>query len=271
MNGLKSKFCILLCLFVFQVHSYAAESDFPGRKLYLAVPHIELDQLYQQRDKVIFVDVRSAYEYETLRIKGAINIPLSDSAFIQKMQDLRKRDKDKLIVAYCNGKTCMKSYKAVSKCRKFNIDNVIAFDAGIMDWARKYPAESILLGQVLQDPKKLISKERFTEHLLLPDEFEGKVSAKDVIVLDVRDQFQREGISIFVRQEQRAPLDQQEMVAQFIARAKKENKTLLVYDQAGKQVRWLMYRLEAQGLPSYYFMKGGASAYYQNLRKQFVR
>jgi len=271
MNGLKGKICILLCLLIAQPLSHAAESDFPGRKLYLAVPYIELEQLYQQRDKLVFVDVRSPYEYQTLRIKGAINIPLSDAEFVQKIQSLRKRVRDKAIVVYCNGKTCMKSYKAVSKCRKFKIDNVIAYDAGIIDWARKYPEESILLGKMLSDPKKLISKKRFTEHLLLPDEFEGKVSAKDVIVLDVRDRFQREGISLFIKQERRALLDQQELVDRFIVQAKRENKTLLVYDQAGKQVRWLMYRLEDQGLPSYYFMKGGARDYYQNLRQQFVR
>ncbi|MEK7816390.1 MAG: hypothetical protein AAB294_06180, partial [Pseudomonadota bacterium] len=46
-----------------------------------------------------------------------------------------------------------------------------------------------------------------------------------------------------------------------IERAKKEKKTLLVYDQVGKQVQWFQYYLESRGLKDYYFMKGGAQAY----------
>jgi hypothetical protein len=35
----------------------------------------------------------------------------------------------------------------------------------------------------------------------------------------------------------------------------------------GKQVRWLQYELEKAGLKKYYFMKKGASGYYDSLVK----
>lgn len=250
---------------------HAAESEFPGRKLYLAVPHIELDDAYNRRNQVVFVDVRSRYEYQTLRIKGAINIPLADKKFIEKMKQLRSQQGNKPIVAYCNGKTCMKSYKAVTKCRNFDIGNVIAYDAGIMDWAKKYPAEAVLLGKSPINPRNLIEKSRFKKHLIPPDTFEERVAQGNALVLDVRDQFQREGISIFVGREQRVSLDDTRLVEKYLVQAKRENRPLLVYDQAGKQVRWLMYHIEEKGLKSYHFMKGGARAYFQNLRNQFVR
>lgn len=261
---------IFLSVFLFSANTIAAD-EFPGRKLYLAVPHIELDDAYKRRQQVVFVDVRSSYEYQTLRIKGALHIALSDKNFIDKMKQLRNKLGGKAIVVYCNGKTCMKSYKAVSKCRKYDISNVIAYDAGIMDWAKKYPAEAVLLNKTPINPANLISKSRFKKHLLVPDKFEERVATSSALVLDVRDQFQREGISIFVGKEQRAPLDNKKLIDKYLEQARRENRTLLVYDAAGKQVRWLMYHIQKKGVKSYYFMKGGAHAYYKNLRQQFVQ
>ncbi len=250
---------------------YAAKSEFPGRELYLAVPVIELEDLYKRRNKVVIVDVRSGYEYKTLRIKNALSVPLSAKNFIERMKKLRVKSGTRPIVVYCNGKTCMKSYKAASKCRDHGINNIIAYDAGVMDWARKYPAESVLLGKSPINPNRLISSTNFKKHLLKPRRFEERVANPNTLVIDVRDEFQREGIGIFVGREVRAPLDEQDKVDRLINQARRERKTLLVYDQAGKQVRWLMYHLEDKGLRSYYFMQGGASAYFDELRKEFVR
>jgi len=55
-----------------------------------------------------------------------------------------------------------------------------------------------------------------------------------------------------------------------VAKAKKEKKTLLIYDATGKQVRWLMYLIEDLGFKDYWFMKGGSNAYFAALRKQFL-
>lgn len=37
-----------------------------------------------------------------------------------------------------------------------------------------------------------------------------------------------------------------------------KTQTLLIFDQVGKQVRWLMYSLEAAGTTDYYFLDKGA-------------
>ena len=170
------------------------------------------------------------------------------------------------IVVYCNGKTCMKSYKAAHKCDTKNIDNVIAYDAGIMDFAKSFPKDALLLGKTLNDPKKLISKDNFKKHLVSPDKFGQRLAETSDIVLDVRDRFQREGISFFVGREHRVPIDNTRRLDRYIDKAIKENKALLIYDAAGKQVRWLQYYLEDKGLKSYYFMAGGINAYYKEMR-----
>jgi rhodanese-related sulfurtransferase len=252
--------------------SYAVDNpnEFPGRELYPLVPIIELDKLFEVFSDVTVVDVRSQYEFETLRIKGAVNIPLSSPTFVEQMGALRSKD-NRPIVVYCNGKTCMKSYKAALKCSVNKIDDVQAYDAGIMDWARTYPQHAVLLGRSPVDTKKLISQEEFKKHLLSPDQYGEQVASSSAIVLDVRDRFQREGLSLFVGRERRAYLDDTKSLDRYIEKAKRENKPLLVHDAAGKQVRWLQYYLYDKGLRDFYFMEGGTSAYYEQMKKEFIR
>ncbi len=63
---------LILLVLVFCSNSAVANvnNEFPARKLFPAVPHIEIDDLHKQIKQVIVVDVRSEYEFETLRIKG---------------------------------------------------------------------------------------------------------------------------------------------------------------------------------------------------------
>lgn len=244
--------------------------EYPGRSLYPEIPYISMEQLHARRKDVIIVDVRSSYEYNTLRIENAINVSLADADFSEQLAALRKQD-PRQIVVYCNGKTCMKSYKAALTCSVNKIDNVEAFDAGIMDWARAYPEQAVLLGRSPVDPNKLISQDQFKKHLLSPDQYGEQVASSSAIVLDVRDRFQREGLSLFVGRERRAYLDDIDTLDKYIEKAKRENKTLLVHDAAGKQVIWLQYYLEDKGLRDFYFMDGGTSAYYEQMKQEFVR
>jgi rhodanese-related sulfurtransferase len=176
--------------------SYAEESEFPGRQTFPEVQVITLEELFRQKDDVIIVDVRSEYEYETLRIKGAINIPLARSTFADELFSLSEST-NKSIVFYCNGRTCYKSYKAVVKAKYHNIDNCLSFDAGIFDWAKAFPEYAELLGKSPIKPNDLISTKDFHARLLTPEEF-GKKIGRKAIVLDVRDRFQREAIGFFL-------------------------------------------------------------------------
>lgn len=264
-------FTIGLVIFGVSLAFAAANNpEFPGRALYPSVSIIDIDELNKRISDVVIVDVRSSYEYDTLRIKGAINIPLSSATYVSRMRKLRNTD-PRPIVVYCNGKTCMKSYKAALKCEINKIDNVHSYDAGIMDWARKYPNDAELLGKSPVQLSMLITKKEFTAHLLSPTAYGDKVANTSAIVLDVRDRFQREGLSLFVGRERRAYLDDKKKLDSYILKAKRERKTLLVHDAAGKQVRWLQYYLKDKGLKSYYFMSGGVTAYYDELKKEFIR
>ncbi len=261
--------CFVVMIYTQQLLAAEEKKEFPGRDLYPEVPYIELQDFYQKlkRKEVVVVDVRSSLEFETLRVNEAINIPLASKTFVDDMRKLRLAE-DRPIIVYCNGKTCMKSYKAARKCDIEKISGVTAYDAGIMDFAKSFPKDALLLGKVLDNPKKLISKDDFKKHLISPDKFGERIASTSDIVLDVRDRFQREGISIFVGREYRVAIDNKRRLDRYIDKAMKENKSLLIYDAAGKQVRWLQYYLEDKGLKSYYFMQGGINAYYKDMKSQ---
>ena len=238
----------------------APASEFPLRPQYIDVPVIETAEFDKKFDDVFIVDVRSPYEYQTLRIKDAILIPVTDKNFADQVRQLREKSANKPIVFYCNGKTCRKSYDAVLKAKAARITDTWCYDAGAADWARAHPEKAVLLGRNPVNPEQLITEAKFKAHLLDPKAFEAKIGP-DAIVLDVRDRIQRDN-PLFPFKEQRAQLDEKDKLDVIIAQAKRDKKTLLVYDAVGRQVDWFKYYLESKFLGNYYFMKGGAQGYF---------
>jgi rhodanese-related sulfurtransferase len=256
----------LLTLFLFgTVGAFAAE-DFPGRKKYPKIPYIELADLHKTLKDVVVVDARSKLEFETLRVKNSVNIPVASKQFEENVIKLRSTT-DKPIVFYCNGHTCMKSYIAVKRAIDANVKDVHAFDAGIFDWTKAHPDQAVLLGASPVNLAHLIPKSQFKKRLLTPDNFSDRATApgKKMMVIDVRDKFQRAGVGFYPGLERWASLDEQKKLDRYIKKALKQNRTLLIYDEVGKQVRWLQYALEKAGAKDYYFMKKGARGYYKEL------
>ena len=260
--NLKIIVCIGLFLSVFNQQCLANEK-FPGRKIYSNVHHISTEQLYQQRQQSIIVDARSKQEFQTLHIKNAINIPLSLSKdnFINKLELLRKGN-NKAIVFYCNGHSCIKSYKAARRAMLFSkLDNIYAYDTGVFDWTRQHPNEAELLGESPVKIDQLIPKKTLQKHMLPALKF-IRSAAGNSEILDIRDRSQRDDFYVFAGFEHSIPLGNTEKLTAYIKKIKYQKKTLYVYDAVGEQVRWLQYYLEKQNIKNYYFMKGGASAYF---------
>lgn len=240
--------------------AHAADDEFPFRVRYPDVSIMTTAELGKRFNEVLVIDVRSKYEFDTLHVKDAVNVPLT-TGFGDKMVLLRDKHK-KPFVFYCNGKTCLKSYDAVLLAAKARLDDIHAYDAGIFDWAKAQPEKTVLLGRSPIKPEDMIDKKRFQAHLLEPKDFGARVGDKSV-VLDVRDRVQRD-TALFPFKEQRAQLDELKKIDVVIEDAKANKKTLLVYDQTGKQVEWFQYYLENKGVKDYYFMKGGAQAHFDH-------
>lgn len=264
------KIFVSLLMFIIVIPVVSANSDFPNRKLYPTLSYVELAKFEKMYKKVIIVDVRSKYEYDTLHIKKAINYSRAKSDFVKNMEKLRADNKDKTIVLYCNGRTCEQSYKAGKKCWDHKIKNVIVYDGGVFEFSTANPKLAVLVGKEMGTADKLISKTRLEDHFIDFKKFVQMIGTKNSLVIDVRDKLQRDGLALFIGKEKRAELSDRKKLDKYINEAKANNKTLLIYDNAGKQVRWLQYYLEDKRVASYYFMRGGARQYIGDLRKVFA-
>ncbi|MCW8931898.1 MAG: rhodanese-like domain-containing protein [Gammaproteobacteria bacterium] len=249
-----------------------ADEGFPGRKIYPKVQTLSIEQLYEKikSDDVIVVDVRSEYEYQTLKVLNAINIPVAKKSFPTELKKLREGT-EKDIVFYCNGRSCYKSYKAGIKALNYNVKNCFSYDAGVFEWALAYPEQAVLLTETPVAKERIISKEEFKSRQLAPKEFSEKSLEENSIIYDIRDREQRRGGSgLFMFRDKNVELANINKLNRLIKKAVESDTTLYFYDQKGKQVRWLQYTLESQGLKNYYFMKGGAAAYYDMLRQEQI-
>lgn len=244
----------------------ASSEEYPYRVRYPDVSILTTDALAKRFETVLVIDVRSKYEYDTLHIKGAVNVPL-ETNFGTEVVKLRDKHK-KPFVFYCNGKTCQKSYDAVLLAAKARLDDLYAYDAGVFDWAKAQPEKTALLGKSPIRPGDLIDSKSFKERLLEPKDFVARVGQNSV-VLDVRDRAQRD-TALFPFKENRAQLDDMKKIDAVIEEAKAQKKSLLVYDQTGKQVQWFQYYLVEKGVKDYYFMKGGAQGHFDAMYGKVV-
>ena len=235
---MKNKLIISLIFISFCISNVFSANQFPLREKYPDVKIITIDKLYNNFNDYIIIDVRSKYEFTTLHIKSARNIPLAKSYFVNALKNVRKISK-KPLVFYCNGTTCAKSYKATQKAMQNGINNVYSYDFGIPGWSEKHPDKTTLLGKTPANPSKMINKAEFNAHLLPQKEFFAKVD-KGGVAIDVRDKFQKTQAFPLDKKALKIPLNKPSKI--FILG--KQGKTLLIYDAVGKQLRWLQNHLK---------------------------
>jgi rhodanese-related sulfurtransferase len=260
MKYITETFALILISVLAMSGVWAKSADFPHREKYKDVQVIETEDLYNKLGSVNVVDVRSKYEYDTLHIKGAFNIRLGTVSFARDVAELIKNT-GKPVIFYCNGGSCKKSYKAVKEAEKSGVNGTTAYDAGIYHWAQAHPEHSVLLGKNPMNANEFIDNKTYHARLIDANKFENLMNGHHM-VLDIRDRIQRD-LQLFPFKENRAELADMDSIRRFVKEAKATNKTLLVYDKVGKQVRWFQYFLEREGVKNYYFMKGGSEGYYE--------
>lgn len=251
----------LICGAIFLASSSIA-SSFPHRDKYPDVDIIELMDLKSGYDKgeFVVVDVRSIGEFETIHLKNAVNIPYGDANFIRDLNRLAAKNSDKKIAVYDNGVKCLKSYKAAEDAYDFAmIENVYAFDGGVSAWAESYPADTILFGSVLKDPKgELISEEQVSKQSLTFEAFKEKATGADAVVFDLREPIQRN--KNLPGMKRVLPIPIEKLITNILQKERLKEKKLCFFDQVGNKVKWLMYYLIDNDYADYYFLEGGATA-----------
>ncbi|MEW6219982.1 MAG: rhodanese-like domain-containing protein [Thermodesulfobacteriota bacterium] len=235
------------------------DPEFPLRAKYPSLTPIETEELAANFDTAVVVDSRNTEEYAVVHVLGAKNI------LVGKMQEadllaLRPKTGDpRLLVFYCNGTTCAKSYKAAEKAAGWGFDNVRVYDPGIFFWAKAQPERAELFGKKLDAESvktAFIPKEKFEAALVPPADFLAKVASGSYTVIDVRDPNEQSEIPM------RLPKTKVLTVDTLVGLLEKKSPAvprsgLLIFDNVGHQVMWVQYYLEKEGITDYFFLKGG--------------
>ncbi len=95
--------------------------------LFEFITPMEVKEKIDRGDDFIFLDVRSPGEYEQMRIKDTVLIPLG-----KLRNELGKLPKDKEIIAFC--KISLRGYEAYFILKDHGFENVKVMDGGILMW-----------------------------------------------------------------------------------------------------------------------------------------
>jgi rhodanese-related sulfurtransferase len=237
--------------------SLAAADAFPLRASYPQVEPIATEDLAREIGKALVVDVRSRFEYTVMHIDGARHVDLSGADFPGRLLKAADGDKARRIVTYCNGTTCEKSYEAAALALKAGFSAVRVYDAGIVEWSRLARGRTLLFGRPIR-PADIIPDSQFKERLLDGASFQMGSAGPDALLVDVRDPQQRAETAAFASGAVQLPVDDfVKVIAGPGFRNRAQGKTLYVFDNVGKQVRWVQYALRANKYERYFFLKDG--------------
>lgn len=253
----KSFFTLFMAVaFLLSAAPVLADDDFPLRAKYPDVKVMSTDQLAAAYDATIIVDVRSQMEFDVAHVNKAKHVSLSKDTFAADLEKVRGKNDAAAMAFYCNGHTCAKSYKAAKASQAAGFENIYAYDAGIFDWINAQPDKATLMGKTPASKDQIIPKKDLKSRMLSYDAFKAKASEPNAMVIDIRDQFQREKIPD-IPGLSHIPLDQ---LTDSLEKKQYMDKQLLILDAVGKQVRWLQYYLEEFGYTNYAFLEGGVKA-----------
>jgi rhodanese-related sulfurtransferase len=254
-TGLLQKAVIgTVCLVMFLVTTAAAEEGYPLRKKFPGVKYVTTEALNRDYQKTIIVDVRSKIEFDVIHINKALFIPIATALFVKELEKARDKAGSTPIAFYCNGHTCAKSYEAVERAAKEGFQNVYAYDSGINDWVNAHPEKTTLMGKTPAPRERLISREMLAKHTIKFEEFKKRAESPGVMVIDIREPFQRKEIPQLPGL-RNIPSDR---LVELLAAGEFKDKQLLIMDAVGKQVEWIQYYLESHGYKNYSFLDKGA-------------
>lgn len=239
-----------------------ANEAYPHREKYPHINTVSVEELKDCYDSCRIIDVRTRLEYDVIHINNAKNYNMSKPNFMEYVRNTRAEAPDARLIFYCNGHSCEKSYMATQLAVNAGLENVAAFDSGIFDWAMAYSDLTTLLGRSPAETSKIISKAAFKSVLIDYDEVLAAAKQADTVVIDVRENFQRDVIPK-IPGLKHIPLN---ILQTKLLSSSYKNKNLIFIDAVGKQVKWLQYYLNKFGYKNYRFLAKGVNNIPEYLR-----
>jgi len=237
------------------------EDKFPLRKKWPNLVPISTQELAAARSKkeAIVVDVRTAAEYEIMNIAGSHHIPHDKIGVGDDPLRSLTENPYSVLVFYCNGTTCAKSYKAADMAALLGHKGVRVYDGGIFEWAETYPAETIFFGRRMTKElvkQYVVNEEDFDKGPWLVNtlEFIDLAKSGNYHVVDLRERRERTEYPIQLPNLNEATVDQ---LARSCGQENFPKTRVLVFDNVGKQIIWAKYYLDRCGVKDYFFLRGG--------------
>lgn len=128
MNKSLTKFLLFVLIVTGSSIAVAREGGNSWQDLFPGVPVISQEDIEKKASELVFVDVRAKFLFERQHKEGINHISFSSRMFMLEMESLIEKNKGKTIVVYCDSNNCIKSYRAVEKCRKAALNDVVIFD-----------------------------------------------------------------------------------------------------------------------------------------------
>ena len=122
---MKKGFLIFATIFVFVFQSYGQESE---NKVTL-INAKDASVIFKNSPNVQLIDVRTKEEFASGHIKDAINIPITDVDFSERIQNLNKKEP---VYLYCRSGS--RSSKAANEISNLSFTTIYDIDGGIKNW-----------------------------------------------------------------------------------------------------------------------------------------
>jgi len=122
------QFSFFIVSIVISSQGLAKENGHAWQSLFPNVPSISQAELEKRATDLVLLDVRAKFLFDREHKEGIKHISFSSRMFMLQMEGLIEKNKGKTIVVYCDSDNCIKSYRAVEKCQKANLKNVVIYD-----------------------------------------------------------------------------------------------------------------------------------------------
>lgn len=213
-------------------------------------------ELKSRFQDVLFVDVRSRFEFDVVHITGSVSVPWTgnDDEFAR----LAGASQDKTLVLVGGDSGDTRPFRIALSPLFQGAARPRVYEAGVLAWIDACPEKTVFMGSLPADPGRVLPDQVHGKRLLDAEAFIRAAAGPGVLVIDVRNSFQPARALHFG-----STVVQRISMEAFLEAAGCRiwsEKKLLVIDDDGSRLLWLHWFLQAGGYIDLGFLKGGAAS-----------
>lgn len=222
-------------------------------------PHVEtisVQALSQIYDTAVIVDVRTAIEFEVVKINAAVNVPYADGNIVPAVRRLTSESGGVPVVLVDNDRYSPRSFLAAGALVSAGIEHVRVLTEGVAGWLNAFPERSTLMGVTPMQNSQINLDILYARHQLDTAAFAEAAVSQRALVIDIRHPDNRSVIPEF-EAVKNIPMD---AFLEGVGYRVWSERRLLFFDMDSARTRWLHLFLQANGYMDYAFLQNGVTA-----------